>query len=159
MSAALDKLDVKILDVIQHDASLNSKSIGERVGLSSSPCYRRIKRMEDDGIVEQRVARLSRRDLGFRFGAFVEIKLKQPNYNNIIMFELAMLALPEVLLCRGVSGDVDFILHVVTLELSQFDVFLHSNILSMDIVSGVSSRVIVRCTKDSVVLPLKYIDV
>ncbi|PHR60233.1 MAG: AsnC family transcriptional regulator [Robiginitomaculum sp.] len=159
MSAALDRLDIRILDVLQHDASLNSKEIGERVGLSSSPCYRRIKRMCDVGIITKRVTYLSRKALGFDFEAFVEIKLKEPSNANIIKFERVVLCLPEVLLCRGVSGDVDFILHIVTLNLDRFDSFLRMNILCLDVVSDVSSSVVVRSAKEGIALPLKYIPV
>ncbi|MBL4869854.1 MAG: AsnC family transcriptional regulator, partial [Robiginitomaculum sp.] len=83
MSIKIDNIDAKILHEIQNDAALSVADISERVGLSSSPCWRRIKRMEELGIIQQRVTRLSRKKLGLDFEVFVAVKLSLPNKENM----------------------------------------------------------------------------
>jgi len=157
MSYKLDNIDAKILHVIQHDAALSVAEIAEQVGLSSSPCWRRIKRMEEDGIIKQRVTRLSRQKLGLDFEVFVAVKLAMPNKENMEKFERAIQSMPEVVQCAVVTGAVDYMLRIVTSDMHAYDRFLREKLLSFSLVSDVQSRIALRQAKDTTALPLNLI--
>lgn len=157
MSVKLDNIDAKILHVIQKDAALSVADIADKVGLSSSPCWRRIKRMEEDGIIKQRVTRLSRQKLGLDFEVFVAVKLAMPNKENMEKFELAIQTMPEVVQCAVVTGAVDYMLRIVTSDMHAYDRFLREKLLSFSLVSDVQSRIALRQAKDTTALPLNLI--
>ena len=96
MSEALDAVDAKILDLIQHDAGLSVAEIAERVGLSSSPCWRRIKRLEDAGVIQRRVTILDREKLGLNFEVYCTVKLSLPTKDNLESFEQAIAKDPNL---------------------------------------------------------------
>ncbi|MEE9272366.1 MAG: Lrp/AsnC family transcriptional regulator [Robiginitomaculum sp.] len=154
MSKRIDDIDVKILHELQKDAALSVADISERVGLSSSPCWRRIKRMEEVGIIKQRVTRLSRQKLGLDFEVFVAVKLDLPNKENMEKFEQEVKVMPEVVQCAVVTGVVDYMLRIVTKDMHAYDDFLREKLLSMSLVSDVQSRIVLRQTKDTTALPL-----
>jgi len=157
MSYKLDNIDAKILHVIQNDAALSVAEIAEQVGLSSSPCWRRIKRMEEDGIIKQRVTRLSRQKLGLDFEVFVAVKLAMPNKENMEQFERAIQTMPEVVQCAVVTGAVDYMLRIVTSDMHAYDRFLREKLLSFSLVSDVQSRIALRQAKETTALPLNLI--
>ena len=157
MSTKLDNIDAKILHVIQKDAALSVAEIADKVGLSSSPCWRRIKRMEEEGIIKQRVTRLSRQKLGLDFEVFVAVKLAMPNKENMEKFELAIQTMPEVVQCAVVTGAVDYMLRIVTSDMHAYDRFLREKLLSFSLVSDVQSRIALRQAKDTTALPLNLI--
>lgn len=157
MSVKLDNIDAKILHVIQKDAALSVAEIADKVGLSSSPCWRRIKRMEEDGIIKQRVTRLSRQKLGLDFEVFVAVKLAMPNKENMEKFEQAIQTMPEVVQCAVVTGAVDYMLRIVTSDMHAYDRFLREKLLSFSLVSDVQSRIALRQAKDTTALPLNLI--
>lgn len=157
MSVKLDNIDAKILHVIQKDAALSVAEIADKVGLSSSPCWRRIKRLEEDGIIKQRVTRLSRQKLGLDFEVFVAVKLAIPSKNNMEQFERAIQTMPEVVQCAVVTGAVDYMLRVVTSDMHAYDRFLREKLLSFSLVSDVQSRITLRQAKDTTALPLNLI--
>ncbi|MCF6276123.1 MAG: Lrp/AsnC family transcriptional regulator [Robiginitomaculum sp.] len=130
MSIKLDNIDAKILHVIQNDAALSVAEIADKVGLSSSPCWRRIKRMEEDGIIKQRVTRLSREKLGLDFEVFVAVKLAMPNKDNMEKFEQAIQTMPEVVQCAVVTGAVDYMLRIVTSDMHAYDRFLREKLFN-----------------------------
>ena len=113
----LDNIDAKILHLIQSDAGLSVSDISEEVGLSSSPCWRRIKRMEELGIIKGRVTLLDRKTLGLDFEVFVAVKLALPNRANMEKFEQSVARMPEVVQCAVVTGAVDFMLRIVTTDM------------------------------------------
>ena len=96
MPEPLDAVDAKILDLIQHDAGLSVAEIAERVGLSSSPCWRRIKRLEDVGVIKKRVTLLDREQLGLGFEVYATVKLSLPTKENLDRFETLVMGWPEV---------------------------------------------------------------
>ncbi|PHS42470.1 MAG: AsnC family transcriptional regulator [Robiginitomaculum sp.] len=157
MSHKLDNIDAKILHVIQNDAALSVAEIAEQVGLSSSPCWRRIKRLEEVGIIKQRVTRLSRQKLGLDFEVFVAVKLAMPNKENMEQFEKAIQSMPEVVQCAVVTGAVDYMLRIVTSDMHAYDRFLREKLLSFSLVSDVQSRIALRQAKDTTALPLNLI--
>ena len=154
MPETLDAVDARILDLVQHDASLSVAEIAERVGLSSSPCWRRIKRLEDAGIIRRRVTLLDHEKLGLGFEVFTEVRLTMPTKENLLAFEAAVVAWPEVAQCATVTGGMDYVLRVVTRDIHAFDDFLRDRLLSLGLVQNVESRIVVRSVKSTTAAPL-----
>ena len=154
LSEALDAVDAKILDLIQHDAGLSVAEIADRVGLSSSPCWRRIKRLEDTGVIQRRVTILDRERLGLGFEVYCTVKLSLPTKDNLDAFETAITKLAEVVQCATVTGAADYELRIVTRDMHAFDDFLRDKILSLGLVSNIESRIVIRSVKHTTAAPL-----
>lgn len=154
----IDKIDAKILHLIQSNATLSVADISEQVGLSSSPCWRRIKRMEELGIINSRVTILNRQKLGLDFEVFVAVKLALPNKVNMEQFEKAVSLMPEVVQCAVVTGAFDFMLRIITRDMPSYENFLREDLLSIDLISDVHSRIVLRQTKDTTAIPLNLIN-
>jgi len=157
MPGQIDGIDAKILHLIQKNAALSVADIAEKVGLSSSPCWRRIKRMEELGIIQDRVTILNRKELGLDFEVFVAVKLALPNRDNMIKFEKFIMNMPEVVQCATVTGAVDFMLRIVTKDMHAYDDFLREELLGIDLISDVQSRIVLRQSKETYALPLNLI--
>ena len=157
MPEQIDGIDAKILHLIQTNAALSVADIAEKVGLSSSPCWRRIKRMEELDIIKQRVTILNREKLGLDFEVFVAVKLSLPNRDNMKKFERAVSLLPEVVQCAVVTGAVDYMLRVVTKDMHSYEDFMREELLGIDLISDIQSRIVLRRAKDSNAIPLNLI--
>jgi len=154
LSDTLDTIDAKILDLIQNDASLSVADIADRVGLSSSPCWRRIKRMEEAGIIEGRVTLLDRSSLGLGFEVVANVKLALPSKDNLEAFERLVNQWSEVMECMTVTGAVDYIIRVTTIDMHAYDAFLREKLLGSALVSDVQSRIVINVAKRTTALPL-----
>jgi Lrp/AsnC family transcriptional regulator len=154
LSLTLDSVDAHILRLIQEDAALSVAEIAEQVGLSSSPCWRRIKRMEEAGVITGRVTLLDREKLGLGFEVYATLKLSLPTKDNLETFEAAVRGWPEVVQCATVTGGEDYVLRIITRDMHAFDDFLRGNILSLGLVSNVQSRIVMRTVKNSTAIPL-----
>lgn len=154
MSDTLDTIDAKILDLIQNDASLSVADIADRVGLSSSPCWRRIKRMEEAGIIQGRVTLLDRSSLGLGFEVVANVKLALPSKDNLEAFERLVNQWTEVMECMTVTGAVDYIIRVTTIDMHAYDAFLREKLLGSALVSDVQSRIVINVAKRTTALPL-----
>lgn len=151
---SLDHLDIRILKQLQKDASLTVGDIAREVGMSPTPCWRRIKRMREQGIITQTVARLDRDLLGFGFVAYAFVKLAIPSRENMEAFERLLERWPEVTLCERVTGAVDYLLKIVTTDMHAYDDFLRHRLLEVGLVSDVQSRIVLSTAKDTGALPL-----
>ena len=158
LSVDLDLIDKKILELIQNDASLSVADIADRVGLSSSPCWRRIKRMEEQGVIQKRVTVLNRHALGLNFEVVASVKLQLPTRDNLEKFESSVEGWPEVVECMTVTGAVDYIIRVLTIDMQTYDDFLRDKLLSLGLVSDVQSRIIVRVSKRTTAVPLSLVE-
>lgn len=154
MPQTLDAIDAKILDLIQKDAALSVAEIADRVGLSSSPCWRRIKRMEETGIIRGRVTILDRDTLGLGFEVVANVKLALPSKENLEKFERLVQKWPEVLECMTVTGAVDYIIRINTTDMHAYDAFLRDKLLGSGLVSDVQSRIVINVAKRTTALPL-----
>lgn len=157
MSLQLDPIDAKILDLIQRDAALSVAEIADRVGLSSSPCWRRIKRLEEQGAIQRRVTVLDRSKLGLNFEVVASVKLSLPSRENLEAFERAVSRWPEVVECMTVTGAVDYVIRVVTIDMHTYDDFLRDKLLALGLVSDVQSRIVINIAKRTTALPLGLI--
>ena len=157
MPEQLDAVDTKILELIQNDASLSVADIADKVGLSSSPCWRRIKRMEEQGVIERRVTLLDRDRLGLNFEVIASVKLALPNRENLDAFERLVQDWEEVSECMTVTGAVDYVIHVTTTDMHAYDDFLRDKLLGSALVSDIQSRIVIRVAKRTTALPLGLI--
>jgi|CXWL01.1.fsa_nt_gi Lrp/AsnC family transcriptional regulator len=117
----LDALDRRILAIIQDDATLPLQTIGERVGLSSNPCWRRIRRLEAEGVIERRVALVDPMKLGLGLTAFVSIRTDKHSADWLKSFAKAVASIPEIVECHRMSGDIDYLLKIVVEDIAHYD--------------------------------------
>ncbi len=157
MSEELDSVDARILDLLQRDASLSIADIAEKVGLSSSPAWRRIERLKRAGVILRQVTLLDHEKLGLNFEVFASVKLQLPSRENLEKFEAAIADWPEVVECSTVTGQVDYVLRVITRDMHAYDDFLRDKMLALGLVSDVQSRIIMRTAKRTTAAPLELI--
>ena len=153
----IDSTDKLILAHLQENAGLSVADIAERVGLSSSPCWRRIKRMEEAGLIQNRVTLLDRNALGLGFEVVANVKLSLPSRQNLETFEKLVDGWPEVTECMTVTGAVDYIMRVTTTDMHAYDGFLRDKLLGSGLVSDVQSRIVINVSKRTTALPLDLI--
>ncbi|RZJ04822.1 MAG: Lrp/AsnC family transcriptional regulator [Brevundimonas sp.] len=154
MADELDPVDARILDILQQDAGLSVAEVAERVGLSASPCWRRIKRLEDTGMILRRVTILDAVKLGLDFEVYAIVKLNLPSTENLNVFEAAVADWPEVVQCATITGREDYVLRIVTSDMHAFDKFLREKLLALGIVSDCESHIVTRGVKNVTALPL-----
>ena len=119
----LDAIDRKILTVLQEDASLSVAEIGDRVGLSSTPCWKRIRRMEQAGIIRGRVATIDPAKVGLPVSVFVEVETADHSSDWLKRFAAVVQSMPEIVDAWRMSGDVDYLMHVVVADIAAYDDF------------------------------------
>ncbi|MCZ8131996.1 MAG: Lrp/AsnC family transcriptional regulator [Steroidobacteraceae bacterium] len=154
MQTELDAVDLRILQLLQADASLSAADVAAQVGLSQSPCWRRIHRLEQEGYIAGRVALLDRRKLGFRVMVFVHVKLVRGARNSLGDFEATVKAFPEVLECHMLMGETDFLLKVVTQDVEGYEQFLRDKLSTIPSVQEVQSSMALTSVKCTTELPL-----
>jgi Lrp/AsnC family transcriptional regulator, leucine-responsive regulatory protein len=150
----LDAIDRRIIAELQTDARLSNVELADRVGLSPSPCLRRVKRLEQDGIIEGYRAVLSRDRVGLGFSVFLAVKIEAHANDRALTFENVVCAMPEVLACHMISGEADYLLEVVAADLEQYQQFLIERLLSLPIVREVRSNIAIQTRKAGAPLPL-----
>lgn len=155
MPISLDAIDLRILAILQEDASTANSELAERVGLSPAPCWRRVKRLEESGIIERRVALLNAERLNLAITVFSSVKLTSHGADALALFETKVQSFPEVTECYTVSGGMDFLLKVVTTSMRSYEAFLRDHILRLPGVSEVHSRFVVTQVKYTTALPLR----
>lgn len=143
----LDDIDKRILGVLQADGRLPMVELADRVGLSPTPCQRRVKRLEEEGVVERYAALVSPTALGLSLQALVQVTLDDHSEKTVEAFEAAIRARPEVIACYAVTGDMDFLLHVLTPDLAGFSEFALKALLRMPGVRGTRSSFIMQSVK------------
>ena len=150
----LDDTDLKILAIIQADASLSVAEIADQVQLSSSPCWRRIKRLEESQVIQRRVTLLDPRKLGLDFEVLASVKLQLPSRDNLQTFENAVQNWAEIVDCVTVTGESDYVLRIVTRDMHAYDEFLREKVLALGLVSDVQSQIVMRVSKRTTATPL-----
>jgi len=117
----MDSIDRKLLSLLQDDASIPLQDIAVRVGLSVNPCWRRIKRMESEGIIRARVAVLDPDKLGLHLTVFVRIKIREHTADWVKRFATAIRSIPEIAECHRIGGDIDYLLKVIVADIASYD--------------------------------------
>jgi Lrp/AsnC family transcriptional regulator len=149
----MDAIDRKILAVLQQDASLSVAEIGNRVGLSSTPCWKRIQRLEADGIIQRRVAIVDQDKIGLGVTVFVSVETGDHSGDWLKRFADAVGAMPEVMEFYRMAGDVDYMLRVVVPDIHGYDEFYKRLIAAIPL-KNVTSRFAMEKVKSTTVLPI-----
>lgn len=151
----LDKTDRKILELVQQDGSLSASDIAERVNLSQPPCWRRIRRLEEEGFIERRVAMLNRKKLGLSLVIYTEVKLTANGRQAVGEFEEKIRSFPEVTECYVMMGRSDFLLRIVTRNIESYEVFFRDHLSQLPGVQDITSAVALSEVKYTTELPLQ----
>ncbi len=149
----LDAIDRKILTVLQDDASLSVAEIGDRVGLSSTPCWKRIQRLEAEGIILRRVALVDQNKIGLGITVFVSVESGDHSDAWLKKFAEAVSAMPEVMEFYRMAGDVDYMLRVVVADMQNYDLF-YKKLISAVALKNVTSRFAMEKIKSITALPI-----
>lgn len=150
----MDRVDLRILQTLQRDGRLSNQALADQLEISTAACWRRVRALEDSGVIERYVALLSRPQLGLNLCAFVHITLARHVRESTNPFEEAIKQRPEVLECFATTGDADFILRVVTTSIEGLDKFLEEFLFELPQISQVRSNIALRELKLDTALPL-----
>ncbi len=152
----MDAIDRKILTQLQADATLSTAEIAERVGLSTTPCWRRIQNLEKSGIIRKRVALLDRAQLNIGIDVFVAVRTNQHNIEWLEKFARAVVNFPEVVEFYRMSGEIDYLMRVVVPDIPAYDRF-YKRLIQQANISDVSSSFAMERIKYTTALPLDYV--
>jgi Lrp/AsnC family transcriptional regulator len=152
----MDAIDRKILAVLQDNASLSVAEIGSRVGLSSTPCWKRIQRLEADGVILKRVALVDQDRIGLGISVFVSIETGDHSGDWLERFAKVVTAMPEVMEFYRMAGDVDYMLRVVVPDIAGYDTFYKKLIAAVPL-KNVTSRFAMEKIKSTTALPIAEI--
>jgi Lrp/AsnC family leucine-responsive transcriptional regulator len=153
----LDAIDCHIIAELQSDARLSNVELADKVGLSPSPCLRRVKRLEQEGYILGYRAALQRDRVGLGFSVFVGVKLNGHANDGALAFEQGVVEMPEVVACHLVSGEADYFLEVVVPDLAGYQRFLVGKLLNLPIVREVRSNIAIQTLKADAPLPLEHL--
>lgn len=154
MPVSLDAQDKKILALLQEEATLSTAEIAERIGLSQSPCWRRIQRLKDEGVIRKQVTLLDRKKIGLNTQIFAQVKLNAHGRNHLTDFAQAIGEFPEVLECHVLMGAVDFMLRIVTEDVEAYERFFFERLSQVPGVQEINSIVALSEIKSTTSLPL-----
>ena len=153
----LDNYDLKILRELQADGGLSNQELAERVGLSPSPCSRRVRQLEEAGVIRERVVRLDPRQLGLDLAVLIHIRMDRHTPERFEQFESIVRQYPEVQECYLITGqDADYQLKISVPNMDEYQRFLLNKITKIDGVIGVHSSFVLRKAIDTTRLPLDY---
>ncbi|MDP3841677.1 MAG: Lrp/AsnC family transcriptional regulator [Oxalobacteraceae bacterium] len=154
LNSSLDEIDRTILRLLQEDGTLSNAKLAERLSLSVTPCWRRIRRLEEEGFIDGYQANLNRRKLGFGVLAFVQLSFDIHTDDSANRFEKAVLSYPEVLSCHKITGKADYLLQVVSGDLDSYGEFVEMVLRVMPGVTSIHSSLALREIKSSSRLPV-----
>lgn len=150
----LDSIDLRILAELQQTADLSMQELGDRVGLSHTPCWRRVKRLEERGVIRHRVTLLDAEQLDLAVNVFVNVNLKRHQENALNRFEEAVQGIPEIVECYSVSGENDFLLRVVVADVSAYERLVKATLVHLPEVGNLTSTFALRQVKYTTALPM-----
>jgi Lrp/AsnC family transcriptional regulator, leucine-responsive regulatory protein len=153
----LDSYDRKLLAALQEDGALGPVELSQRINLSASQCSRRLQRLRDRGLIARTVAILDRDAMNLTISAIILIRLGSHSAENEQRFLNCVEANPEITACHYVTGDLDFILHVVTKDLASYDRLVRERLLPSADIGACRSNIILRTTKTTTSLPLDFV--
>ena len=143
-----DKKDQQILEILQKNAKANTKEIAYKVGLSVTPVYERIKRLEKAGIIKRYTAVLNKKKIGLELSVFCQVSLQKHTKSLIERFENAIKKMPEVLEAYHIAGNFDYLLKIVVHNSKQYHHFVIETLSKLDMVSNVQSNFVMHETKE-----------
>lgn len=146
----MDEIDQRILRELQADARLSHQELGERVGLSPSPCARRIRRLEADGVIKGYSAQIDEAKMGFGFSVFVSVRLDQQVDGRLEEFEGNVRRYSEIVDCWLMTGSFDYLLRVAVADLDEFETFLTGRLTKIPGVASIESSIPIRRVKNQI---------
>ncbi|MEZ5533357.1 MAG: Lrp/AsnC family transcriptional regulator [Steroidobacteraceae bacterium] len=150
----LDRIDLRILDVLQREGALSAAELAERVDLAVTTCWRRVKRLEGDGVIRERVALLDREKVGLGVTVFAHVKLVAHGRDNLGRFDQAIRRHPEVLECYTLMGDWDFLLRIVARDIKAYEAFFLDHLSKIPGIQSFSSSIAMTVVKETTQLPI-----
>lgn len=150
----LDVVDRRILAVLQENARISNVDLAEQVGMSPSPCWRRVKTLEDSGVIAKHVSLVDPAAVGLPVSVFVQVTLERQIETALETFEQTVLARPEVMECYLMTGDSDYLLRVVVADLSAYERFLMDHLTRLNGVASIKSSFALKQVKYRTALPL-----
>lgn len=150
----MDVLDLRILDALQKDATLSIAELAERVGLSHTPCWRRLKKLEDSGVILGRKMLLDAKAVGLGVIVLAEVRLRVHDEAALDAFEASVRNCDEIVDCFTVSGDRDYQLRILVKNVMEYEVFLKKNLLHLPNVASVNSVFVLKSVKQTTHIPL-----
>ena len=154
MPIDLQSTDIEILGMLQRDASLTTSAIADKLNLSQSPCWRRINRIEQEGLIRKRVALLDRRALGMEVVVFATVSLTANGRQNLDAFEQQIVGHPEVMECYTMAGIWDYMLKIVARDIAHYEDFVRNTLTTNESIRELHSHMAVTEIKNSTELPL-----
>lgn len=150
----LDAVDLEILAALQDDGRMTNVDLAARVGLTAPPCLRRVRALEQAGVIQGYHARLAPASLGYDITVFALVSLRSQAESDLRAFEEHVATLPEVRECHMLNGEIDFILKIVAHDLQSFQRFLTSHLTTAPNVASVKTSLTIRTSKDSPGIPI-----
>ncbi len=150
----LDHIDRRILEILQTEPGVNATTIGERIGLSQSACWRRIQSLREEGVIKEQTVRLDREKVGLNTMVFAHVKLTSHGRGNLTDFADAVNEFPEVLDCYVLLGNVDYLLRIVTEDIKAYEQFFFEKLSQLPGIQEVNSSIVLSEAKHTSVLPL-----
>ncbi|CNI18724.1 AsnC family transcriptional regulator [Yersinia frederiksenii] len=151
---SLTPADIKILKQLQHSGRMTNQELADKVGMATSPCWRRVKQLEESGIITGYQANIDRRKVGLGILAFIRVKIDSHSEEESKLFEMQVGALKPVIACYAVAGDADFLLQVVADDLDSFSTFAMSVIRRLSGIKEMQTTFVLREVKPLDHLPL-----
>lgn len=150
----LDSFSLRILGELQRDARQTIQKIADKVGLTSTPCWRRVKEMEEAGVIRSYTALVDREKLGLQVCVLADVHLTRHTEDSASRFEQAVAACPQIIECYSTTGEGDYVCKVITPDIRAYDRFLHEVAFKLPGVSHIRSRIVLREVKHEARLPL-----
>jgi Lrp/AsnC family transcriptional regulator len=154
----MNSTDAKILGILQQDAALPVAAVAEAVGLSVTPCWRRIRKLEEAGVIQKRVTLLDRKAAGIGVVVFASVSLVRHTEDTVAEFDAFVARRPEILEAHAVSGDRDYQLKIAVRDIEEYEGFLNRELLALSCIASVNSRFMLREIKYTTALPLRDAD-
>lgn len=153
----LDEIDRRILSALQQDGRLTLVELSQKVGLSPSPCHRRVRLLEERGVIERYAAVINQRSVGLPVSVFISIKLESQREDSLARFAKAIAPWPEILECYLMTGQRDYLLRVVVADLAAYEVFLKTKLTRLNGINSIESSFALEQVKYTHMLPLRSI--
>ena len=156
MPYSFDAIDRRILEVIQEEARISNSDLADRIGLSPSPCWRRVRTLEDNGVIERYVTLVNAKAVGLPITVFATVALEKQVESALESFERAVMERPEVMECNLMTGEFDYLLRVVVPDLAAYERFLMDHLTRIKGIASIKSSFSLKQVSYKTALPLPY---
>ena len=151
---ALDRATLRIIEELQRDGSLSAQQLAERVGLSATPVWRRVRELQQSGVLRRQVALMDREKLGLSICVLAHVSLVRQSEGAVEDFERFALVRPEIMECARITGEADYVIKVVVADMKAYDRFLSEQVFKLGGVASIRSNVVLREVKYETALPV-----